>query len=57
MHTRVYVSVCVLFATLRTLSIYLLFPVRYGKKCFVSIVGKSFDSVMQPMSTFYLFML
>ena len=34
--------VFVLFPTLRKFFIYLSFSVRYGKKCFFSIVGKSF---------------
>ena len=37
----------VLFALLRTLFMYLPFPVRYGKKCFFSIIGKSSDTVVQ----------
>ena len=45
------------FATLRTLFIYLPFPGRYGKKCFFSIVRKSFDSVVRPTFELYSFML
>ena len=43
----IFVCVCILFATLRTLFIYLPFLVRYGKKYFLSIVGKSFDILVQ----------
>ena len=43
----IYIYIIVLFAMLRTLFSYLPFSVRYGKKRFFSIVGKSFGSVVQ----------
>ena len=42
---------------LRTFFIFLPFSVRYGKKCFFSIVGKSFDSVVRLTLIFYSFLL
>ena len=41
-----YIYIIVLFATLRTLFIYLPFSVRCGNKCLFSIVQKSFDSLV-----------
>ena len=60
MYIHVFVCVCecfTLFATLRILFIYLPFSIRYGKKCFSSLAGKRFDSVVQLRFIFYSFML
>ena len=49
------------FATLRTLFIFIYLSIypsgRYRKKCFFSIVGKSFDIVVRLTFTIYSFML
>ena len=42
-----------LFAMLRIFFIYLPFSIRYGKKYFFSIVGKSFDSVVRLLNLFF----
>ena len=48
-YTHIYVHIVLFaFSTFRILFIYLPFSVRHGgKKCFFSIVGKSFDGVVQ----------
>ena len=43
----IYIYIILLLAMLRTSFIYLHFSVRYGKKCFFSIVVKGFDCVVR----------